>query len=107
MANDKIEFDIIINGRKAKKEIEGGEDAQERLEDTTKKTIAGIRTSWIKLGAAVYSVKKAFDFARDIDVLETKLTVATGSSEQMVEKFAELELIANELGLSFEDLAES
>ncbi len=105
--NEAIEFDIKVNGKNAKLTIQGVEDAQEKLSDTTAKTTAQMIKSWVKVGATVYGVKKAFDFARDIDALETRMSVALGTTEGMVEKFGELRKFADNLGLSFESMASS
>jgi len=111
MANENIEFDIIVNGKKAKTSIEDVEKAQEELDGAVKKSTKAIGISWVKLGATIaataYTLKKAFDFAKDIDTINTRLEVATGSVEAATSKFGDLEAMALELGLSLEGLASS
>lgn len=111
MANEKMEFDIVVNGVAAKNSIKDVEKAQDDLERRTVKSASIILSSWVKIGAAVtgaaFSMKKALDAAKDIDTLETKLKVATKSSELMRSKFDELSTVSDVMGLSLESLAGS
>jgi len=69
MANDNIEFDILVNGKPAKDSIEDVEKAQNDLDKTVTRTTKTISASWLKIGAAVVAtgvlLKKSFDWAKD------------------------------------------
>lgn len=58
--NDKVEFDIIVNGKPAKLSIEGVEKAQDKLDKTVGKTSKNIKTNWVAIGAAAAAVSTAF-----------------------------------------------
>jgi len=50
---EKIEYDIVVNGKKAKTSIEGVDKAQSELESNVKKSSASISVSWSKIGASI------------------------------------------------------
>ena len=50
---EKIEYDIVVNGKKAKTSIEGVDKAQSELESNVKKSSASISVSWTKIGLSV------------------------------------------------------
>lgn len=111
MANETMEFDLLINGDPAKNEIKSVKREIDNLGNSGQDAGKQFGDSWVmagaKVAAALYSVKKAFDFAREIDNLTTRLQSATGSAESARAKFNELDVMANKMGLSTQSLAES
>ena len=57
---DKIEYDIIINGKKSKASIEGIEQAQNKLGNTVKSSTSIMNSSWLAVGATAATVGYAF-----------------------------------------------
>lgn len=104
---DKIEYDIVVNGTRAKQAIQEVEKAQESLSAVTDKTTSLMSSNWVKLGAAALATKEAFDMAKEFNSLMTGLENATGSAEAARNKFGELYTQANKMGLSVQTLAES
>ena len=56
MANETLEFDIIVNGTKAKTSIEEVEAAQDSLEKKTTKSTKTMSTDWVGMGTKVAAV---------------------------------------------------
>ena len=111
MASETMEFDLLINGRPAQQTIRNVKNDVEGLGDSAGKSASIFENNWVmagaKVAAAMYAVKQAFDFAKEIDTLNTKLQVATGSSDNAKNKFAELDAMATKMGLSTQSLVES
>ena len=57
---EKIEFDLTVNGKKAKKSIEDVEKAQEELGKTTKSTTKDMESNWVSLGAKIAATAVTF-----------------------------------------------
>lgn len=53
MANETIEFDIVVNGKPAKTSIEEVEKAQSNLEKNTAKATKSMSTNWASVGAKI------------------------------------------------------
>ena len=91
MANDKVEFDIVVNGKKATNSIGEVEEAQENLDKTVGKTSKNIKTNWVAIGVAAAAVaagmgammKKALDLERVLFGLneETKEWIKNASEQ--------------------------
>lgn len=111
MASERMEFDLIINGSPAQQTIRNVKNDVEGLGNSAGKSASIFENTWIsagaKVAAAMYTLKQAFDFAKEIDALNTKLQVATGSSDNAKNKFAELDAMATKMGLSTESLVTS
>lgn len=111
MANETMEFDLLINGNPARNEIRSVQREVNNLGDSGREASKQFELSWVsagaKVAAALYSVKKAFDFAKEIDTLNTRLEVATGSADNAKNKFAELDAMATKMGLSTQSLVEA
>ncbi len=58
--NDKIEFDVTINGKQVKKTLKEIMDEQDKLSDNSDKTSKNIKTNWVAMGAAAAAVATAF-----------------------------------------------
>lgn len=111
MATEKMEFDLIINGTPAQIEIKKVKNSIDDLGESAKQSSSIFESSWLTVGAKVaaagYAIKKAFDFAKEIDTLKTRLETATGSADNAKNKFAELDTMATKMGLSTESLVET
>jgi hypothetical protein len=56
---EKIEYDLLVNGKKARTSIEDVEKAQENLDKSVTKTTSSISASWVKIGAGAAVVAAA------------------------------------------------
>lgn len=54
--NETLEFDIIVNGKKAKSSIKEVENAQDDLESKTKTSTNNMKTNWAALGTKIAAV---------------------------------------------------
>lgn len=94
--NESIEFDIIVNGEKAKESIEDVEKAQNELAGTVKKTSDSIKTDWRSIGLAATAaavtigalIKKSTDLERAMFGLndETKRWIEYASSQYALDQ---------------------
>jgi|GEM_PF-6303438 len=80
MANDKIEYDIIINGKKAKTSIEEVEKSQKKLTDNVKRSASIVSSGWFKIGATIATttviINKAIKASAEQLKVETQLATA-------------------------------
>jgi tape measure domain-containing protein len=108
---EKIEFEFLLNGKPAIDELNKIKKVMKDTEQQSSSTTEAMTGGWIGMGAKIaavgYTVKKAFDFAKEFDTLKTKLETTMGSSDLAKNKFGELTEKANKMGVSVEALAES
>lgn len=80
MANDKIEYDIVINGKKAKISIDEVEKSQEKLGNNVKKSASIMSSGWVKIGATIAAttviINKAINASANQLKVETQLATA-------------------------------
>ena len=78
--NEKMEIDILANGKPAIKELDKVEKSTKSLEKTTVDSGEKMKASWIAIGAAIgvaaVAAKKAIDMAGEQVKAETALNSA-------------------------------
>ncbi len=98
--NESIEFDIKVNGKKAKNSIKEVEQEQEKLDKTTSKTASSIKGSWIAIGAAAASTALIFKQFQEIGdewtTFSNKIKLSVGTLEEYNKAQSELFRIAQE-----------
>ena len=100
--NDNIEFDVLVNGKKARTELGKVEAAQDKLEQTTIKTNNTMSSSWFKIGATIATAgyaltktitsasnlsKATFGLSNEMKNFATSLSNATGFQQELIAGF--------------------
>lgn len=93
MANENIEFDIIVNGKKAEVNIKKVESAQKKLEVSTKQTTKSMKVSWLAVGAAVASVGLALSKSISEGMAWDKATI--GMSKSMKQYAQQMSIVTD------------
>lgn len=57
--NDKVEFDLVVNGKKAKKSIDEVEKGLQDLEKQDEKTAKTMKADWVAIGAGITAASLA------------------------------------------------
>ena len=107
MADDKLVYDILVNGKPAERSIKKVDGAQKKLEKTVVKSTGSMISSWVSYGAAIAAVFKTLQRSKALDTLITKMEVATGSSLAAAVAMSKLSATADDLGLDFLTLADN
>lgn len=110
MATEKLEIDVIVNGKKARVELDKVEKSTGEIGKTTKETSSVMSASWLKIGAAVASVtavmgvaiKKSLDLSKatagmsdEMKLYVQEVSNATGATQDMIAGFVKSGQTAN------------
>ena len=91
MPNEKMEFDIVVNGKQAKLSIEGVKDAQDDLDKNTTKTTKSMKESWVSLGAKIAIVTAGLGYATNEAMKLERATFGLSNATKEYIKWASIQ----------------
>ena len=91
MPNEKMEFDIVVNGKQAKLSIEEVDKAQDDLDKNTTKTTKSMKESWVSLGAKIAVVTAGLGFATNEAMKLERATFGLSSATREYIKWASIQ----------------